>query len=132
MRLQARENLGRFKGNMDCLMQTVRTEGVFGLFTGLHHTVWRNSVWNGVYFGSMHIIRGNFLVAEGGDHSTVSTLIAGFGAGLLATMVNAPFDVVKSRSQARMGSAPIGTFHMLQVSAALELCDCSLVTGTDI
>ncbi len=113
MRVQAKENLGKFRSNADCVLQTLKSEGVRGLFVGLQHTVWRNSVWNGVYFGFMHLFRSRMPQNEPGTHDTLTTLVAGFVGGLLATMVNAPFDVVKSRRQAVMGGQPVGTWRML-------------------
>ncbi len=55
--MQAKENAGRFPGSFDCCLHTLRSEGVRGLFTGLTTTVWRNSIWNCVYFWSLFEIR---------------------------------------------------------------------------
>ena len=57
VRVQAKENAGRFRGSFDCCLHTLRSEGIRGLFTGLTTTVWRNSVWNCVYFWSLFEIR---------------------------------------------------------------------------
>ncbi|KAG2483083.1 hypothetical protein HYH03_018024 [Edaphochlamys debaryana] len=107
VRLMAKEHLGRYRNSLDCLAQVVRSEGVLALTTGLGPTLWRNCVWNSLYYGTMHR-----LSAEGGSGGgllapienplldAARTVVLGTGVGVFATCFNAPFDVVKSRFQA--------------------------------
>ena len=115
IRLQAREHLGRYHGTTHCVHTIVLEEGVTALATGLHVTMWRNCVWNGVYFAAMHVLRES---SVGGERlranrlaDAARTLLFGFTAGVAATVCNNPFDVVKSRLQARVtlgsGASPI-------------------------
>lgn len=64
MRLQSREHLGRYKHTMDCLMKVCAEEGVGALTKGLATTCWRNAVWNGAYFSSMHVMKERQLEAS--------------------------------------------------------------------
>jgi solute carrier family 25 (mitochondrial 2-oxodicarboxylate transporter), member 21 len=92
------------------------------LATGLAPTLWRNCVWNAIYYGTMHRLEQHFDEAEenkgggggGGEgecaggsagaaaRRAARQLACGFGVGVFATLFNAPFDVVKSRFQAQL------------------------------
>lgn len=103
VRLQTKEHLGKYKNSVDCLMKIVRQEGPLALCIGLGPTLFRNCVWNTVYFGSMNWIKTRLPPVQKSsilDH--VQTLISGFLGALLATCFNAPFDVVKSRFQSQL------------------------------
>lgn len=109
VRLQAKEHLGRFRGPLHCLTETFLLEGPRALFTGLGPTLWRNCIWNSVYFGTMHIVKQNMKVLVGSDSSqifqlreTLLTFGSGFCGATFATCFNAPFDVVKSRFQSQL------------------------------
>jgi hypothetical protein len=71
--------------------------GLTGLYKGLGATLWRHGVWNAIYFGFYHNIKGYFLSSE--QPSIVSRLCLGTVAGTLASISNIPFDVAKSRIQ---------------------------------
>lgn len=47
VRMQAKENLGRYKGVADCAFSLLRTEGPLALYTGLESHLWRNAMWSG-------------------------------------------------------------------------------------
>jgi solute carrier family 25 (mitochondrial 2-oxodicarboxylate transporter), member 21 len=108
VRLQAKEHLGRYRGPIHCLSQIFNIEGPSALFIGLGPTLWRNSVWNSIYFGTMHLVKGQMNEILQGDmsayrlyHSAV-TFASGFCGATFATCFNAPFDVVKSRFQSQL------------------------------
>jgi solute carrier family 25 2-oxodicarboxylate transporter 21 len=50
----AKEHLGRYANTLDCLGQVLRQEGPAALFIGIAPTLWRNCLWNGVYYGTTH------------------------------------------------------------------------------
>ena len=110
IRLQAREHLGRYNGTAHCVRTIVLEEGITALATGLHVTMWRNCVWNGVYFAAMHKLRQceSSVSCEQRRANRLAdaarTLLFGFVAGVAATVCNNPFDVVKSRLQAKVTS----------------------------
>ncbi|CAM9167118.1 unnamed protein product [Choristocarpus tenellus] len=102
VQMQAKENVGRYNGVLHCATNLVKNEGIFGLYKGVESHLWRNAVWNGVYFGMIGTIKGSLLPAPpGADKGTKRgyDFIAGVFGGTLATLANTPFDVVKSRMQ---------------------------------
>ncbi|CAJ0583651.1 unnamed protein product, partial [Mesorhabditis spiculigera] len=82
--------------------EIIRTEGfgTTGIFRGLTSTVARNGTWNMVYFGLYHNVKEFFPDAkESPSMNLVYRILLGFLAGSLASVVNIPFDVAKSRIQ---------------------------------
>lgn len=45
--MQAKENLGRYTGVVNCAASLLQTEGPLALYKGLESHLWRNAVWNG-------------------------------------------------------------------------------------
>ena len=104
VRMQAKEHLGRFKNSIDCLTKTVKSEGIFSLMTGLGPTLWRNCVWNTIYFATMHKIKSTIPKGNTKIQESLITLFSGFFGAVFATCFNAPFDVVKSRFQSQLNA----------------------------
>ncbi len=124
VRMQAKENLTRFKSSTDCLIATVRGEGVLALYKGVGPQMWRNGVWNGLYFG----IIGAMPPAAAGA-SKQEKLTHKFTTGVLGsfvgTLANTPFDRIKSIMQQQMPDAEgrlkyQGTFSSLKLVAQEE------------
>ena len=110
VRMQAKEHLGRYRSSFDCAAQMLRTEGALAFFTtGFGTTIWRNTVWNALYFGSMAHVRSVLERhrAKGAPPllGALADLATGFGCGVLATVFNAPFDLAKSRQQSQLPGA---------------------------
>eukprot|EP00904_Undaria_pinnatifida_P010595 jgi/Undpi1/6666/HiC_scaffold_20.g09145.m1 len=102
VQMQAKENLGRYTGVINCASSLVQTEGPFALYKGLESHLWRNAVWNGVYFGMIGWIKNSVLAAPASADTTTKRaydFVGGVVGGTLATLANTPFDVVKSRMQ---------------------------------
>jgi solute carrier family 25 2-oxodicarboxylate transporter 21 len=101
VRMQSKENLSKYSSTMDCLVQTLRAEGPLALYKGAEAQLWRNASWNGTYFGLIGTLRNSCPPPE--DATKGARLFFNFwtGAlgGLIATTMNTPFDVVKSRMQ---------------------------------
>lgn len=49
--------IGKYKGPSDCIIQIIKNEGISAFYTGLAPTLFRNCIWNTMYFGTMHIIK---------------------------------------------------------------------------
>jgi solute carrier family 25 2-oxodicarboxylate transporter 21 len=50
--MMAKEHNGRYANSADCLRQVLRDEGPGALLVGMAPTLWRNCVWNGIYYGT--------------------------------------------------------------------------------
>jgi len=87
--------------SFDCARQIFATSGINGFFAGASSTLGRNVVFNAAYFGIIYEIRDKIA----GDKPANAVVIAGsaFVGGVLATVLNNPFDVCKSRIQAYQG-----------------------------
>ena len=84
------------------MRKTLKSEGLISLYTGLGPTLWRNCVWNTVYFGSMHKLKTYIPKQESYVAEMSVTLLTGFIGAVFATCFNSPFDVVKSRFQSQL------------------------------
>lgn len=123
VRLQAKEHLGRYSSPTDCIAKTMREEGLAGFTRGLGPTCWRNGVWNTVYFGLMFRFKQLLPTPKTHAGELGSTLLAGFGGGMIATGFNAPFDVTKSRFQSQVhvpGQVPKYRFTLPSLAAIVR------------
>jgi len=99
IRLQDKANVGKYANTVDCLTKVIRNEGILALYKGLESTLWRHATWNGGYFGLIHYINQFFPKAQTDQGRMFYNFIAGALSGTFGTMLNTPFDVVKSRIQ---------------------------------
>jgi len=101
VRMQAKENIGRFKNTWDCVVQLLKQEGVIGLYKGAEPQIWRNAIWNGTYFGIIGSIRNWYKLPSDASSQTQMThkFVTGCISSAIATTLNTPFDVAKSRMQ---------------------------------
>lgn len=72
----------------------------------------RNTVWNTVYFGTMHKLKERLPTPSSKAQDLLQTLLSGFIGAVFATCFNAPFDVVKSRFQSQL-PAQTGGFYVI-------------------
>lgn len=73
--------------------------GLNGLNKGLSATVMRNAVFNSFYFGFYHSVKGYIPVNEDPWFELLTKIGIGFVSGTVASCLNIPFDVAKSRIQ---------------------------------
>lgn len=97
IRLQDRNST--YKGPLDVVMKIVKTHGIFGLYGGLESTFWRHVWWNGGYFASIFKIKAMMPKPDSKSREILNNFISGSIGGCIGTMLNTPFDVVKSRIQ---------------------------------
>ncbi|KAL2913910.1 hypothetical protein HK105_206644 [Polyrhizophydium stewartii] len=101
IRLQDKKNAGKYSGTGDAVAKIMREEGFMTFGRGLEATMWRHATWNGGYFGVISLIRANLPKAETKEGVLFNNFIAGALGGTVGTMINTPFDVVKTRIQSQ-------------------------------
>ncbi|KAH8176858.1 mitochondrial carrier protein [Sarocladium implicatum] len=99
IRLQDKASAGRYNGMVDCVVKTVRNEGILTLYQGLESTMWRHILWNAGYFGCIFQVRQMLPVATDKKSKVTNDLMSGAIGGTVGTILNTPMDVVKSRIQ---------------------------------
>lgn len=102
VRLQAREHLGRYHSFKHCVSKIIRTEGPSAFMIGLGPTLFRNSVFNTCYFGSMHYMKSLLPQAKSKFECLSQTLVTGFVGAVFGTCFCTPFDLAKSRFQSQL------------------------------
>jgi len=97
------------------LGQILRTEGLTGLYRGLGPTLVRDVPFSALYLASYEILKQKIPSKIDASPNTCH-ILAGLGAGIMASLITHPADVVKTRmqvanSKTRLGSAVIGTLR---------------------
>ncbi|XP_046377481.1 mitochondrial 2-oxodicarboxylate carrier-like [Haliotis rufescens] len=73
--------------------------GLKGLNKGLSATLGRHGVFNMIYFSFYHNMKGVVPEMKDSKHDLARRFVIGLCAGILASCVNIPYDVAKSRIQ---------------------------------
>ncbi|KAI9354546.1 mitochondrial carrier domain-containing protein [Zopfochytrium polystomum] len=102
IRLQDKANAGKYKGTSDAFVKIYREEGFRGFWKGLEATALRHIVWNAGYFGVIHAVKANLPKAKTKNEQLWNNFLAGAIGGTVGTILNTPFDVVKSRVQGQI------------------------------
>ncbi|KAI9101971.1 mitochondrial carrier domain-containing protein [Phlyctochytrium arcticum] len=102
IRLQDKNNAGKYKNTMDCVGKIMQEEGIRGFFKGFEATVWRHAVWNGGYFGVISAVRQALPEPETKQGVLLKNFVCGSIGGTVGTILNTPFDVVKTRVQSQV------------------------------
>lgn len=87
----------RYAGALDCLAQTLQTEGVVGMYRGVTPPVLNSFVLNAITFGAYN--QGNRLLEPHVASGSGRMFLAGSYAGLLQVFALVPMDIVKCRMQ---------------------------------
>jgi solute carrier family 25 2-oxodicarboxylate transporter 21 len=88
-------------------VKILKEEGPLAFFKGLEATLWRHGMWNGGYFGVIHGVKNALPDAESAEGKLFKNFVAGSIGGTCGTILNTPFDVVKTRIQNQI--VPHGT-----------------------
>ena len=99
VKIRLQDKSSKYTGMVDVVMAIVKQEGPLALYNGLEATLWRHISWNAGYFGVIFKVRDLLPKAETSQGQITNDLISGSIGGTVGTMVNTPFDVVKSRIQ---------------------------------
>ncbi|KAJ3209438.1 hypothetical protein HDU67_006197 [Dinochytrium kinnereticum] len=104
IRLQDKANAGRYTGTGDAFKKIYAAEGFTGFWRGLEATMLRHVVWNAGYFGVIQAIRAKLPKAKTQNEVLLNNFVAGSLGGTVGTILNTPFDVVKSRVQGQIAA----------------------------
>ena len=94
----------RYTGVLNAYSTIVRTEGWLGLWTGWGPNVLRNSIINATELASYEQTK-EALLGAGWENNLPTHFASGASAGLMATIIGNPVDVVKTRVMAAKGKA---------------------------
>ncbi|XP_011867114.1 PREDICTED: mitochondrial 2-oxodicarboxylate carrier [Vollenhovia emeryi] len=90
--------------------------GLNGLNKGLSATVMRNAVFNSFYFGFYHSVKGYVPASKEPWLEFLTKVAIGFVSGTVASCLNIPFDVAKSRIQGSQdGTQYKGTLNTMRI-----------------
>ncbi|ODQ80712.1 hypothetical protein BABINDRAFT_171045 [Babjeviella inositovora NRRL Y-12698] len=99
VKIRLQDKASKYNGMIDVVKTIVRTEGPLAMYNGLEATLWRHISWNAGYFGIIFQVKSLLPKSETATGRTLNDLLSGAIGGTVGTMVNTPFDVVKSRIQ---------------------------------
>jgi len=102
-----------YSGVVSALRHIIRTEGVRGLTAGLGPTLARDVPFSGLYL--VFYDRLKCALSLTSSYSTSGHVMAGLGAGVMASLVTHPADVIKTRMQ--LDSA--GRFGVLNTAKSI-------------
>ncbi|KAJ6600439.1 mitochondrial carrier domain-containing protein [Mycena vulgaris] len=99
VKIKMQDKTSTFKGPMEVVRHIIKTNGVLGMYAGMESTFWRHLWWNGGYFGCIFQVRSLLPKAETPQATLLNNFISGSVGGFAGTVLNTPFDLVKSRIQ---------------------------------
>lgn len=100
VKIKLQDRTSKFNGMGEVVKHIVKNDGVLGLYRGLEPTLWRHVVWNAGYFGCIFQVRTVMPKPKTTTDKTMVDMASGAIGGTFGTLLNTPFDVVKSRIQA--------------------------------
>jgi len=112
VRLQIEGNSSRFRGPIHCLSETVKKEGVYGLYKGMSPPLVMTGIVNFFLFGiqsmCVEVIKDRNLV---GPDPVRQSMLGAIWSGAIISVLVTPMEGIKSRLQmqyaAKAGAAPL-------------------------
>ncbi|KAK5086964.1 hypothetical protein LTS08_005687 [Lithohypha guttulata] len=133
VRMQTAEH-GRFHGALDCVLQTVRNEGVRGLYKGASPPLLGWMAMDSLMLGSLtiyrrllleHVWQNPLFVSEetikSGTLSSFGHGLAGIGAGSTVSFIAAPVEHVKARLQIQYAAKKADRLYSGPIDCARKL-----------
>nr|GAT48325.1 ODC2-mitochondrial 2-oxodicarboxylate carrier [Mycena chlorophos] len=99
VKIKLQDKTSTFAGPMAVVRHIIKADGLLGLYAGMESTFWRHVWWNGGYFGCIFQVKAMLPKAETPQATLFNNFVSGAIGGFAGTVVNTPFDVVKSRIQ---------------------------------
>lgn len=100
IKIKLQDRTSKFNSMGEVFKHIVKLDGLLGMYKGLESTMWRHVSWNAGYFGLIFQVRSLMPKPKSSSEKTLVDLTCGTIGGTFGTMLNTPFDVVKSRIQA--------------------------------
>jgi len=99
VKIRLQDKASTYKGPIDVVKRIVAADGLIGMYAGLESTMWRHIMWNGGYFGCIFQVKALLPKATTTSGELGNNFVSGSIGGFVGTMLNTPFDVIKSRVQ---------------------------------
>ena len=121
VRLQSKEHLSKYKNTLHAIGTVLKREGPMALYSGALPLMYRNGIFNGLFFTGCFVIRENIAPKPSSAvESFMMDFVSGTIMGAVATPVKMPFFVVKTRMQAGGDKYTHGTFATMREIAKEE------------
>lgn len=120
---------GQFKGPMDCVLKTVKNEGLTGFYKGFTPPLVGWVLMDSVMLGSLHVYRRwakDYIYPQESKLPLMGHVIAGLGSGLTVSFVAAPIEQFKARLQvqydakSRIYKGPIDVVQKLYKTSGIR------------
>ncbi|KAF0852772.1 mitochondrial solute carrier family 25 member 38 [Andalucia godoyi] len=103
-RLEYQSGKKVYSGTVDAFVKICRSESPRAFFSGLVPTIARDAPFSGIYLASYKTVKGkleaySFAFPSVMQHNSVYAALSGTCAGIVATLVTHPADVIKTRVQ---------------------------------
>mmetsp|Transcript_55159 Transcript_55159/g.129138 ORF Transcript_55159/g.129138 Transcript_55159/m.129138 type:complete len:290 (+) Transcript_55159:109-978(+) len=104
--IKVRQQAGHseYAGPIDCIRQTVRSEGPGALWKGLLSPMMANSVMNAIVFSTWEEAQRLLHFEEGSDAPLQKVFVAGAFAGVVQCSVGTPMELIRSKLQVQGSS----------------------------
>ncbi|CCE61550.1 hypothetical protein TPHA_0A04750 [Tetrapisispora phaffii CBS 4417] len=102
VRLQTSQGTGRFHGPLDCVLKTVRQQGIRGLYLGFTPPLFGWIIMDSVLLGSLHNYRMLLSKYVYNDHKSLplsGCIISGVMSGWTVSFIAAPVELAKAKLQ---------------------------------
>ncbi|PPQ71140.1 hypothetical protein CVT26_010834 [Gymnopilus dilepis] len=99
VKIKLQDKKSTYAGPIDVVKRVLAKEGPLGLYAGMESTFWRHVYWNGGYFGTIYQIKALLPKPTSKQSELLNNFVSGSIGGFCGTVLNTPFDVVKSRIQ---------------------------------
>ncbi|KAI8616325.1 mitochondrial carrier domain-containing protein [Chytriomyces sp. MP71] len=109
VRMQTEGGFGRFKGPLDCLMSTVRAEGLRALYRGATPPLIGWTLMDSTQLVTLTNLR--ILIQSTHPDTPLTTgdqALAGFGAGIVVSFVATPIELLKAKLQVQYNTKGMG------------------------
>jgi len=99
VKIRLQDKASTYKGPIDVVKRIVAADGILGMYAGLESTMWRHIMWNGGYFGCIFQVKALLPKSTTSSGELLNNFVSGSIGGFVGTVLNTPFDVIKSRVQ---------------------------------